>query len=312
MSTLRESEAEGWAGLLDRWQHEEADWAGDRPTEAHAAMLRASVCRYGADEMRADVDEAVEKFAAEGIETPNLVVYRGLVSVLMGDVDRGDAVFRDAISASEGSDLQEILVCALYERAVLAMARADWTAAQAFADQLRAAFKRPGSEEVFVWIARARVAAHHRNYATARDALARAQPLRPLMTMAVFAVQNRIELARAYLDIGDSTDTRTMMQEADEILEQHDLGALVNEAAALRSALMTDRDSSGTGPSALTTAELRLLPMLCTHLTTPEIAADMFLSRHTVRSQMQSIYRKLDANNRHQAVTRARELHLLD
>lgn len=33
---------------------------------------------------------------------------------------------------------------------------------------------------------------------------------------------------------------------------------------------------------------------------------------HAIRSQMKSIYRKLDATNRHQAVTRARELDLLE
>jgi LuxR family transcriptional regulator, maltose regulon positive regulatory protein len=54
-------------------------------------------------------------------------------------------------------------------------------------------------------------------------------------------------------------------------------------------------------------AELRLLPLLTTHLTVPEIAAELFLSPHTIRSQMKSIYRKLEASNRHQAVTRARE-----
>jgi len=47
------------------------------------------------------------------------------------------------------------------------------------------------------------------------------------------------------------------------------------------------------------------------HLTVTEFATDMYLSRHTVRSQMHSIYRKLAANNRHQAVSRARELYLL-
>ena len=37
------------------------------------------------------------------------------------------------------------------------------------------------------------------------------------------------------------------------------------------------------------------------------IAAELFLSPHTIRSQMKSIYRKLGVNSRNQAVTRARE-----
>jgi DNA-binding NarL/FixJ family response regulator len=39
------------------------------------------------------------------------------------------------------------------------------------------------------------------------------------------------------------------------------------------------------GASALTAAELRLLPLLSTHLSFPEIAAELFLSPHTVKSQ---------------------------
>lgn len=52
--------------------------------------------------------------------------------------------------------------------------------------------------------------------------------------------------------------------------------------------------------------------MLSTHLQMPEIAAEMFLSPHTVRSQGKSIYRKLGAASRSEAVARARELGLLE
>ncbi len=52
--------------------------------------------------------------------------------------------------------------------------------------------------------------------------------------------------------------------------------------------------------------------MLATHLSFPEIGAEMFLSPHTIKSQAMSIYRKLGASSRHQAVTRSRELGLLE
>ena len=55
-----------------------------------------------------------------------------------------------------------------------------------------------------------------------------------------------------------------------------------------------------------------VLPMLATHLSFPAIGAEMFLSPHTVKSQAMSIYRKLGASSRNQAVTRSRELGLLD
>ena len=43
------------------------------------------------------------------------------------------------------------------------------------------------------------------------------------------------------------------------------------------------------GASALTAAELRVLPLLATHLRAYEIAAELFVSTHTVKSQMSSI-----------------------
>ena len=72
------------------------------------------------------------------------------------------------------------------------------------------------------------------------------------------------------------------------------------------------RGSSGPGASALTAAELRLLPLLCTHLSFPEIGEELFLSPNTVKSQAISIYRKLGVSNRSQAVTQSRELGLLE
>ena len=61
-----------------------------------------------------------------------------------------------------------------------------------------------------------------------------------------------------------------------------------------------------------TAAELGLLLILATHLSFPQIAEQMSLSRHTVKAEATSIYRKLGASSRNQAVTRARDLGLLD
>ena len=103
------------------------------------------------------------------------------------------------------------------------------------------------------------------------------------------------------------------MREVDEVLKlRPGLGILAGEAEALRAQLSKQRSPAGPGASALTAAELRLLPLLSTHLSFPEIAAELFLSRHTIKSQVFSIYRKLGASTRNQAVTRARELGLLE
>jgi LuxR family maltose regulon positive regulatory protein len=62
----------------------------------------------------------------------------------------------------------------------------------------------------------------------------------------------------------------------------------------------------------LTSAELRLLPYLATHLTFPEIGNRLFLSRNTVKTEAVSIYRKFGASSRSEAIERAIEVGLID
>jgi LuxR family maltose regulon positive regulatory protein len=310
-ATERAAEAVRWSDLLDSWQQEPC-WAGDSATEGYAAMLRVLHPRRGVERMRADLEEATQKLAAADASTPMLLLHHGMVCLLEGEVERADSYLRDASCAAEQVGAQEVLVQALYERALLAMKRGDWTGAGALVDAVRAA-QRPGVEEAVVWTARARIAAHDLDYSVASDALRHALQFRAGSGHSHFAVQLRVELARVYLTLEDLNGARTMVREAEEFLRStHDLGTLMSEVADLRAAVKYTRAASVAGPPALTIAELRLLPLLCTHMTTPEIAEVMHLSRHTIRSQMQSIYRKLDANNRHQAVTRARELQLVE
>jgi len=126
------------------------------------------------------------------------------------------------------------------------------------------------------------------------------------------AVQARIELIAVHLALGDLAGARTLMQEVNELLRHRPgLGSLIGEAQALRDRLASGRGSSAPRASSLTAAELRLLPMLSTHLSFAEIAAELFLSRNTISSQAMSIYRKLEVGSRSQAVTRSRELGLL-
>jgi LuxR family maltose regulon positive regulatory protein len=66
------------------------------------------------------------------------------------------------------------------------------------------------------------------------------------------------------------------------------------------------RDASG-----LSGRELDVLRYLATHLTTREIAQALHVSRNTVKSHMQHLYRKLGVGSRSAAVERARVLQFL-
>ena len=64
--------------------------------------------------------------------------------------------------------------------------------------------------------------------------------------------------------------------------------------------------------SRLTPAELRLLPLLATHLSFREIGDRLFVSRNTIKTQAISVYRKLGVSSRSGAIARAHELGLVE
>jgi DNA-binding CsgD family transcriptional regulator len=92
-----------------------------------------------------------------------------------------------------------------------------------------------------------------------------------------------------------------------------------SEAAAMPGQARDPGQHSGAGTpagmlsagQALTSAEFRLLPLLATNLSFPEIGKEFLLSRNTIKSQAMSIYRKLGATSRSEAVAVSRELGLL-
>ena len=60
----------------------------------------------------------------------------------------------------------------------------------------------------------------------------------------------------------------------------------------------------------LTAAEQRVMKLLPTS-TCPQIAANLYLSRCTIKTHLQSIYRKLGVTSRSEAIERAVDLRLL-
>jgi len=313
--TARPVEAERWAEAVDRWEYGNLNRPDDPLAEAWAAVLRALLCRRGVDQMRADADEAVRRSATDRSMAPPALLFQGIARVLSGDLDGGDTAFQDAVSAGEEVGAPEGVVTALCERSFLAMDRSDWSQAETLAEQASTVARGAGYEDALLSAVQARAALRRGDVPTVRRVLVDAQRLRPLLTYALphVAVQARSELARVHLGLADLAGARTLMREVDEVLRRRPgLGTLVEEAQALRAQLAEQRGTTSPGASALTAAELRLLPLLSTHLSFPEIGQELFVSRHTVKSQVNSIYRKLDASSRSQAVTRARQLGLLE
>jgi LuxR family maltose regulon positive regulatory protein len=207
----------------------------------------------------------------------------------------------------------------LCERSLVAIARSQWDRAAVLAERADVVVRRAGIEESYaaplVSAVRARTAMHRADLPAVHQELARAQRLRHLLTYALpyFAVQARIELAHVHLALADLAGARTLMRELDGLLRHRpSLGTLTGQAQELRAQLARERGTTVPGASALTAAELRLLPLMSTHLSFPQIAQELFLAPSTVKTEALSIYRKLGASSRNQAIARSRELGLLE
>jgi LuxR family maltose regulon positive regulatory protein len=134
--------------------------------------------------------------------------------------------------------------------------------------------------------------------------------LRPLLTYAlpVVSVQALLEMARVYIALIDPEGARAVLAQTRDILQQRPrLGPLPAAATRLQSDV-GQLTRTAAGGSALTEAELRLVPLLPTHLSFPGIGERLFISRHTVKTHAISLYRKLGVSSRSEAVARMSEL----
>jgi hypothetical protein len=68
------------------------------PITGWAAVMRASLCRHGVEQMRADADEAARKCAEAGIVAPVATLLQGIARILCGDLDGGDALLEETLS----------------------------------------------------------------------------------------------------------------------------------------------------------------------------------------------------------------------
>jgi LuxR family transcriptional regulator, maltose regulon positive regulatory protein len=309
--------AERWAEAAERGSYEGMLPDGSPSIEGWRALLRAKLCRHGVRQMRTDAELALELLAVGSLWRAPARLLLGISHMLAGDHSLADRVMAEATELAQDSRATVAASVALAERAILAIGRQDWQAAETLVEQARSMVAGAHLEEcvtsLMVYAAGARVAIHHGNRDQAEQDLARARQLRPQATHALpyYAVQARLELTRAYLALTDVATARRVLREVDDLLGwRPGLGTLPEQASQLRSQVDQLRgDAIGAAP--LTTAEWRLLPLLATHLTFREVGQRLYISQHTVKTQAISIYRKLGVSSRGQAVQRIQEIGLL-
>jgi LuxR family transcriptional regulator, maltose regulon positive regulatory protein len=313
----RPAKAERWAAAAER-ASPTGRLSDGSTMESYLAYLRALLCRDGVEEMRRDARTSWDGLSPLSPYRATMLYTEGVSYLLEGDLDRADPILAHAFDAATGVGATPLAAVVLAERCIVAVGRGDWPTAVALADQALSIVQDGEldaywtSALVYAWAARA--ALHRGDAAAAREYVIRAARLRPLLTYAlpVVSVQALLELARAYLALTDPGGARAVLRQAREILQQRpDLGVLPGEADELLARVETIA-REGVGGSSLTTAELRVLPLLATHLTFREIAERLYLSPYTVKTQALSVYRKFGVSSRSAAIERAHGVGVLD
>jgi LuxR family transcriptional regulator, maltose regulon positive regulatory protein len=309
--------AERWADAAERGSYAGMLPDGSASIEGWRALLRAKLCRHGIRQMRADAELALTLIPVGSLWRAPATLLLGISQLLAGDQGVADGVLAEAVEVAQDTGATVATSVALAERALLAIGGQDWRAAETLVNQARSVVASAHLEEcvtsLVLYAAGARMAIHHGNRDQAEQDLARAQQLRPQATYALpyYAVQGRLELTRAYLALTDVAAARRVLGEVEELLRwRPDLGTLPEQASQLRSHLDQVRGEV-IGAAPLSTAELRLVPLLASHLSFREMGQRLYVSQHTVKSQAMSIYRKLGVSSRGQAVQRVQDIGLL-
>jgi LuxR family transcriptional regulator, maltose regulon positive regulatory protein len=309
------AEAANWAAAAERGQFDGTLPDGS-PLDGWVAYLRALLCRDGVAQMRTDA-EAARRLIAPGSQLRGgVLTLEGTTYVLEGDVAAADPILAHAVEVATYLRAMPAAAMALAERVIVAIEGRDWDAAVNLSAQAIAVVEAGHLEDYIVaavvYAVAARTDIHGGDVANARANVARAARLRPALTHAIpYSALALLQIGHAYLELSDPAGGRVVLREVRDILrERPDLGRIPEQADELQAMLDAIR-ATNVGASALTTAELRLLPLLTTYLSMPEIAERLHVSRNTVKTQAISIYRKLGVSSRSEANERIVETGLL-
>lgn len=290
-----------------------------RPLRGGVELLRAAAAPAGVAAMG---DDAAQAYELEPEDSP----WRALCCLLHGvslhltgsnpaaaEARLEEGARRGAVAAPNVQTL------CLAQLALLAAEREDWEGGAALAARARAQVERTGLDccptSSLVYAAAAALGACQGRVDDARADGHRAREL--LGGLPDFApwydVEARLALARAALRLGDLACARELLVGAHRRLRRvPDAPALNRWASELEARVRCAREAGPSLPCSFTTAELRVVGFLPTHLTFKEIADCLFVSANTVKTQAHAVYRKLDVSSRSEAVSRAVAMGLLD
>ena len=299
--------AERWAAAAER-STQQGTLSDGNTLEGTLAYLRTLLCRDGLDQMRGDAQQALLGLHPASPYRPAMLHAEGVASMFEGDLDHADELFARAYEEATAGRVVPFVPIVIAERGLIAIERGDWPRAERLADEALRILDDGDFDDYwtsalpYAWIAR--VSAHRSDVDRARDLVLRAARLRPLLSYAlpVISVQALMELARAYIALTDLGGALAALRQIHDIQQfRQELGPIMQEVDNLRSQLDVLKGEM-LGASSLTTAELRVLPLLATHLSLTDISERLYVSRNTIKTHTVSIYRKLGVSTRNETI----------
>jgi LuxR family transcriptional regulator, maltose regulon positive regulatory protein len=303
-----------WESAARRKLHETPPAKRSAAHEASVALLHAVA---GHQDVQTMGDDAARAYGLEPQDSPWRALCCLLEGVALGLTGRADAaearldegVRRAAVAAPN------IQTLCLAQLALLAVDRDDWDGAAVVAARALAQVDRhtlggyPSSALVFA--VSALVFARRGKVEEAKQAARNSRQLLAMLTdfMPWYDVETRLALASAYARLTDCNPARELLNDAVRLARRLPECLVVHEQIEQLEARL---ELVSTCLAPLTTAELRILAFLPTHLSFREIAGRLHVSANTVKTQAHAVYRKIDAASRSEAVTNASRLGLLD
>jgi LuxR family maltose regulon positive regulatory protein len=307
--------AEHWAAVSGSLMDGTTASTQDEALTAGLALVEATLARAGVEAMNAHTTAAAELLPGESPWLSVCCLLDGVGLHLRGF--RDEARERLAEGSRRGAiGAPNVQVLCLAQLALLAIDEGDWQVAEMLASQGRAQIDRSGLGGYTLMALPLAVSALVRSHIGKVQKAAADLRLGTRLVGALdefapwYEAEARIVIARTAVRLGDAPRASQMLDEAGRLVKLTPDATLLGEWIEQTAATIENVFASAVRD--LTPAELRVLQLLPTHLSFPEIAAQAFVSPNTVKTQAQAVYRKLGVSSRREAVERARAAGLLD
>jgi LuxR family maltose regulon positive regulatory protein len=310
----RSDEAERWAKVAER-----AGGAGMLlEHDPCIALLHSLMHPHDAHAMAADAATAVTILPFDSPWRGPALLALGVARALAQDSSDAETALGEAAGAGASTGSASVEATALGLQSLVAAQRGAWRRSDTLAGAASKLVLDAGLDDevasLFSHAASARASLRHGDWVAVKASLEAVDALLPRVTYASgsISVLLRTELAAIYLALGEAASAERLLDEVAEVFDRNPkLHVLEIETTALRAQITANAKRVSRRASTLTGAELRLLPLLTTHLSFREIADQLFVSRNTVKTQAISVYRKLGVSSRGEAVAHASEMGLV-